>query len=274
MMKKNFKESILSAACGVTVMAMILPIVGFAAARNNNATSTLGTGASGKSGFCLQVEKLSSKIDQRLTEREEKIKEAQTGRTQNFKDKRDNRDSELEQFREKWNANRDQFYAKLAEKADTNAKKQALEKFKVSVEAAVKTRRAAIDKAINDYRAAVDKLVASRKTAIDAAKVTYRNAIRSAFKNANDACAKNDVDPAKVREQLKADLGAARNKYQSDVQAAEKIGQSIQDLIKTRREAVAKAIEEFKTTLEKARVDLKEAWGTEGSSSGENNPLQ
>jgi hypothetical protein len=64
-----------------------------------------------------------------------------------------------------------------------------------------------------------------------------------------------------VRTELKADLKTARDKYKSDIQAAEKIGDSIQALIKARRDAVAKAIEDFKAALEKAKVDLKAAWG-------------
>lgn len=264
MMQKNFKKVILNAACILVVVAMVLPMVGLAARSNSaNATSTLGIGATGKNGICLQIGNLSSKIDQRLAERETGIQEKRTERTQNFEAKRESRDKELEQLRERWNENREQFYAKLTEKADTDAKKQALVKFKAAVEAAVKARRAAIDQANSVYRAAIDKLVASRKTAIDAAKSTYRVAVQAAFKKATDACAKSDADFAKIREQLKAELKAAQDKYQTDVQAAEKVGKSVQDLITARRESVSKALADFKTALEKAKTDLKAVWGTE-----------
>lgn len=256
-------------ACLFIVIGMIMPVVGLAALRTNrgNASSIPTASATKKAiGVCARTGELLSKIDQRLTDREAKIRERRTERAGNFKERRDNRDAKLEQFRDKWNENREQFYAKLGEKADTDAKKQALEKFKITVETAVKTRRAAIDQAIENYREAVDKLVADRKAAIDAVKSTYRSATRLAFQNANDECAKNDVDPAKVREQLRADLKAARDKYQTDIQAAEKVGKSIQDLIKARREAVAKAVADFKTVLEKARVDLKAAFGAGNAS--------
>lgn len=269
MTKKNFKGFIGNTACVITILAIILPIAGFAATRNNNAnaTSTPASGAAGKNGVCLQTGNLSSKIDQRLTEREAKIQEKITERTQNFEQRRENRDSKLEQLREKWDENREQFYAKLTEKAGTDAKKQALVKFKAAVEAAVKARRAAIDQANSAYRAAINKLIANRKTVIDSAKSTYRNAIRLAFKNANDACAKNDVDSAKVREQLKAELKIAQDKYQTDIQAAEKVGKSAQDLIKARRDSVEKALADFKTAMEKARTDLKAVWEAANSNS-------
>lgn len=271
-MKKNFKNVVLNTACILAVMAMVLPIVGLAASRvkNTNVTSTSEMGATGKNGVCLQAGNLSSKIDQRLTERETEIQEKRMERTQNFEAKRERRDRELEQLREKWNENREQFYAKLTEKADTDAKKQALVKFKAAVEAAVKARRAAIDQANGDYRAATDKLVASRKTAIDAVKLTYRNAIRAAFKKANDDCAKSDADSAKIREQLKTELKANQDKYQADVQAAEKVGKSVQELITARRDSVAKALADFKVALEKAKIDLKAAGGTENSSDANN----
>jgi len=208
--------------------------------------------------ICDNLEKWVVKTDQVLTERETKIVEKQTERLEKLNEKRDNRDQKLEQFRENWNEHWDEHFAMLEEKASTSEQKQALVDFQEAVKDALASRQAAVDSAITQFRTGLDKLIADRKTAIETARNAYLDAYNAAVESAKQACA-NGGDPSQIKETLKAALKAAKDKFNSDRHAIEKM--DVKKLVEVRQQAFKDALNYFKKVMETERTKLKAAFG-------------
>jgi len=207
--------------------------------------------------ICDNLEKWVVKTDQVLTDRETKIDEKQTERLEKLNEKRDNRDQKLEQFRTFWEEQWDKHFTALEEKASTSEQKQALVDFKEAVKDALASRQAAVDSAINQFRTDLDKLIADRKTAIETARNAYLNAYNAAVQTAKDSCT-NGSDPAQIKETLKAALKAARDKFNSDRQAIEKM--DVKKLVEARQQAFKEAFDYFKKVMEEERAKLQVAF--------------
>jgi tetratricopeptide (TPR) repeat protein len=204
--------------------------------------------------ICSNLEKWVVKIDQILTEREMKIEEKQTERLEKLNERRENRDTKLEEHREKWEEKWEEHFAILEEKASTSEQRQALVEFKETVQDIRASRQAAVDTAIFQFRTSLDGLIADRKEKIEEAKTAYINAYNVAIQNAKQACS-DGGDPSQIRETLKTALKAAKDKFNADKQAIEKM--DVKKLVETRQQAFKEALEYFKKAMEKARADLK-----------------
>ncbi len=207
-------------------------------------------------GYCARLSTLSSNIDQRIANRDSRLEAKRTEIANRIETRQGERDARILEKRAKWDANRAEHFAKLEERAQTDEQQQAVVAFKETINASIATRRAAIDEAIQDFREGVKEAIASHKLSVDTVVSTFRNSIQSAFGKATSDC-ENGVDPRTARENLRADLRAAREKLASDRQEIEKLKTPKETLIAARREAIKKAIEDFKSELESARADLK-----------------
>lgn len=210
--------------------------------------------------FCNQLENWASKIDQNITERQEKIIEKQTERLQKLNERRENRDTKLEQHREKWEEKWQEHFDMLEDKASTSVERQALVEFKETVLEAKASRQAAVDEAISDFRDALGQVVNNRKTATEQARVEYQNAYKTAVDKAKADCIAG-IDPAQVRETLKAALKVAKDEFEKDRQAIEKI--DVKPLIEARQQAFKEALDYFKRIMNEARNELRAAFGLE-----------
>ena len=206
-------------------------------------------------------EKLASQavgIDQIISDREVKIQEKQTEITDKLAQKRETRDIKLEQHRNEWEEQWGERFTQLEEKASTSEEKQALVEFKSTVQEAIASRQAAVDKAISDFRVALDKIIADRKTATDTAKTNYVNAYDAAIQKAQDDCT-NGVDANTIRATLKADLKAAKDKFNSDRKVIDKM--DLKPLVDVRQQAFKEALDYFKKVMEAERTKLKAVFG-------------
>jgi hypothetical protein len=204
--------------------------------------------------ICDNLEKWVVKIDQALTEREMKIEEKQIERLEKLNEKRGSRDQKLEQHRETWEEKWEEHFGMLEERASTSEQKQALVGFKEAVKEAIASRQAAVDGAISQFRTDLDKLIADRKTAIEATKTVYINAYNVAVQNAEQACV-GGSDPLQIKEALRTALKAAKDKFNSDRRAIEKL--DLKSLVEVRQQAFKEALEYFKKAMEEARADLR-----------------
>ena len=114
------------------------------------------------------------------------------------------------------------------------------------------------DEAISDFRDALDQAIANRKTAVETAKNNYLAAYQAAIDKAKADCAAG-IDPAKVRDTLQVALKAAREKFNSDKQAIEKL--NLKPLVEARQQAFKEALDYFKKAMQEARDKLKAALG-------------
>lgn len=224
---------------------------------NTTGDNTTGSNATNKQGlFCQNVDKWTSTIETRLADREAKVVAKVKERDTNVANRRAERDANLENKRDGWDTNRAERYANLEAKATTEEQKQAVMDFEDTIDTAVAVRRAAIDGAITTFRGEVNKLVAARRQAVSAAVNTFKSAVAAAGTKAKEDCS-NSVAAATVRQNYRAALKAARDKFQADKQAIDKIGTQMQALAQTRNAAVKQAVDSFVSTLQAAIAQLK-----------------
>jgi len=258
-MRANFK-SILKTGFLVSLLAIILlPLWIFAQNTNDN--------QKGKA-ICTTISNLASKYDQRVSDRETKLEEKRTEITDRINNLWAERDAKLAEKRTKWDTNREEHFAKLEEKAVTDGQKQALLVFRQAVTTAITSRRAAIDEAIKNFRQGVEQAKINRKAKVDTLNNTFRNSVKAAFEKAKTDCDAG-VDIATIRENFREEVKAAKDKFESDRKDLEKLQTSMETLITTRREAIKKAIDDFKLAMEKAESDFKVAFSSETTPSEE-----
>lgn len=179
----------------------------------------------------------------------------------NFEDRRDTADATLNGIREKQDEKRNEMYMRLEEVANKDvAKLAALEDFKKTVEKAVTNRRDVIDNATGDFRKSVDEVVASKKADVTTAIDVFQSSVDTAFKKAEADCA-DKADPKTVRDTLTTSMKDAREKLQESRRSFEKTSESIPVLAEAKKTAINEAMQDFTATIEKARTDLKAAFG-------------
>lgn len=251
MTKMSFRNQFRNLGLAVLVICLFVPSLLFAKT-SPSASSALG--------FCSGINALALKLEQRMTNRFGKIEEKRTDAMTNLEERQQKRDERQEQNRQRFDQNRAEFLAKLEARAQTDAQKAALAKFKAAVTEAIKAHRAAIDSAKSAFRQGVEQAIASRKSAVNLATKAYQDAVKAALAKAKADC-KAGVEPAAVREELHRALKVARDKFETDRQAIEKLKDSLKPLIEARKAAIAKANQDFQTAIEKARTELKAALG-------------
>jgi len=183
-----------------------------------------------------------------MTEQQEKLSRQLNNVQVRQKDSRENAD---EKFAE--------HIAKLEERAQTSEQKQAVAAFKTAVSKAIRDRRAAVDEARDEFHDGLADLADDRNTAALQAAERYRTAVKTALQNAERSCGQN-VEPAKIREQVKTALEAGREEYGNKEDGLSKYRKSANELAEVKNTAVKTAQETFKTAIAKAIDDLKKAF--------------
>lgn len=219
--------------------------------------------------ICENLAERSSKLREKLGDQYEKISERKVNRSNVFDEKRTERDATLDEKRADRDVNREKMYAELLERAgDDMEKKAAVSVFQSAVETAVSDRKKAVDAAIVAFRSGVDAAIGSRKNTMDANIADFKSAVEKATSQVKSDC-EAGKDPASVRTSFETSLKAARAKVADDRAAAEKVGVAVSALAETKRAAFLLAHETFKTAMEKARTNLKAAFGTSGNDESE-----
>jgi len=255
---KMHSKLITYSAATILIASLVSPAVDLPAGRQALAQTTTTSTPSIK-GFCSRISEISTGIDQKLGERGVKFEEKKTERIKKIADHRIEVDKRFAENRVKFDENRAEHYSKLEDKATTDSQKQAVAAFKAAVEAAIATRKATVDAAIPTFRQGVDAAIASRKSAADTAVNAFKNSVDAANTKAKTDCA-GGIDPKTVRQNLQTGLKAARQKLTSDIKELDKIESTVQSLIAVRKDALNKALLDFKTAVEKAKNDLKAAF--------------
>lgn len=246
-MKMNSKKIFARLAGLVFVLTLISPVVSFAQT------------TPAKNAFCSRIDQIITPIEQRMADRGAKLQAKWQEIDANLTKRVANRNTRLLDNRNIHDDNREAQYAKLEAKATTDAQKQAIVSFKAVVESAVVTRKAAVDSAISALQQSVDQSIDARRAAITTAKNEFTSAKSAAIEKAKADCAEG-VAPQTIRETFRTSMESAQDKFKSDYKAIEKLKGSFESVRDTRKQAVEKAITDFKVTMEKARIDLKTAF--------------
>ena len=231
------------------IVGLLLPVTLFAQGTQAEFPSEL-------KGFCAKINEITSRIDQRIAEKETKLKIKWQQRANNLESRRASRDMQRVENRASRDTSYEERYKKLEARATTESQKQAVAVFKAASESAIIARKSAIDTAINTFKQSTDQTIASRKSAIDTAINTFKTAKMAAFEKAKADCAAG-IDGKITRETLRSSMKSAQEKFKSDRQAIEKIKDSLELVRQDKKQIFEKAISDFKLEMEKARNDLK-----------------
>ncbi|MEK7610679.1 MAG: hypothetical protein AAB468_02940 [Patescibacteria group bacterium] len=210
-------------------------------------------------GACARFEQAAHKLEHKVGERHDRLLAKKTERMTKLTERRADRLATRTEHRVDWTERRDEIFDRLEAKADTDAKKQALATFQQVVNTAVTTRRAAIDAAANTFHQGVDGAVNARQQAAETASQVFKKAVADALAKAQTDCAATGADAAAVKETYRASVKQARETFNTARQAVEKM--DLETLNTVRKAAFQKAADDFKATMDKARADLKVAFG-------------
>jgi hypothetical protein len=247
-MKMNSKPLL----CAIGVALFIVLAVPFLIFAQSSSTES-------KKVFCDKIADLSAKVSQRISDQETKINEKKKEIENRILNYWVEQDAKLTEKRKGWDEGRTAQYAKLEELAATDAQKQAVTVFKEQAGAAISARRASINVAVSAFRQGLQQAKDSRKIKISATVTAYKNSVNAAFQKAQNSCA-SGAGAAAIRQNLVNDLRAAKEKYSSDKQSVGEIKDGVLALVTTRKTAIEKAIQDFKTAMESARFQLKTAF--------------
>lgn len=212
--------------------------------------------------MCERLGGFISKMDERISQGENKVQNRHQERLTNWEDRQNEVEANLAQFRNQRDTNIEAHFKALEERVKTEEQKKAVANFEETVQKAIETRRNAVDAAMDDFRDGVKKAIDSKQGAVDTAMADFKNAKSAALEKAKSDCDKG-VAPATVRQNLRASLGLARQKFQTSRQNSEKVGTTVTALVATRKQAVEKALAEFKASMTQARTELKKSFPTD-----------
>ncbi len=221
-----------------------------------------------KQTICERFISWSAKVLQRITDAETKIDAKRQELKNKLNERWIERSDKIAETRAEWNANREEHFKKLEERSQTDAQKQAVLTFRQAVTSAIEARKKAIDEARETFKKGVENAVSARKTAVDATKLVFKNTVTAAVDEAKAACSAN-TDIKTIRENLQKKLKAAREKFAADRQTIEKMKDGAQTLITARRNAVEKAISDFKNAMQTAKNTLKPFFGEQVGEQGQ-----
>lgn len=211
--------------------------------------------------FCQRVETLDTNMQKRLDDRLARVVQRRTDQLNKLQAKIEERDQNIAAKREEADAKRAELIAKLEAQAVTQEQKQAVATFKAAIEAAVTARRAAVNAAGKTFRDGVKQALNTRFDTTKSLAQAMRADVDAEYEKAKTECA-NGTEPKTARQTLIDNLKTLRAKYIEDLKAVDKVITQLETLKKTRNEAVKKAVDEFKATVQTAVAELKAAFPT------------
>ena len=209
--------------------------------------------------FCERIDEVASRIDQQVTNRTTKLQTKRQEGINQLAGRRNVRNERAVENRVKRDENRTEHYAKLEARAVTSAQKEAVATFRATVESAITARKTAIDSATQSFRQSLNQVIIARQAAIDAAVNTFQSSRATAVNQARADCAAG-IDARTVRETFHTNIRTAQAQFNNERQGIEMRKDLIEPIQGTQRQAIEKAITDFRATMEKARTDLQAAF--------------
>lgn len=221
-----------------------------------------------KNAFCARLTSNALSIQNQLSEKYGQLTERKQKRVQTFKANREDRKEKFTELRDKAKDTRAQAQDRLSKIAKTEAQKQAVQNFQTKAKTAMETRHTAVDAAMLAFRTALDKEAENRNTILTEAHNPYKTAVQTAITNAKADCA-TGKETGTIKTELNTALKSAKDALQTARQQLTQSKTAVEVIVKTRNEAVKKAADEFRSTMEKLRAELKTAFTANRTSESE-----
>ena len=238
-------------------LGLLSPNVSYAALGLGGSPNGQGIGGG---NFCAKI--ANNKLDQQIATKVSRLQSDYQDRQTKITKKRAEQATNLSDKQAQWDASSAQRFAKLQAKAETDAEKAAVAKFIAAINAAVKIRRSAVAAAGDIFRVGVDRAILARRSALITVLDSYYKAVKAALDKAKTDCAATGANDATVRTAFVANMKTAQTKLQTEKTNVDKLGETIQKLVDTKKAALAKAVADFKVAVEAARIELEKAFPT------------
>ena len=209
--------------------------------------------------FCVRIDEVISRVDQQITNRTTQLQVQRQKGINKLTERRNARNERAVENRIKRDGNRTEHYAELEARATTDAQREAVAAFRSTVESAITARKTAIDSATQSFRQSLNQVMTARQTAIDTAVNAFQSSQTTAVNQARADCTAG-IDAKTVRETFHANIRTAQAQFNNERQIIEERKDLIEPIRGTQRQAIEKAIADFKATMKKARADLQAAF--------------
>jgi hypothetical protein len=214
--------------------------------------------ADNASNFCTRLAIAKSVVNGLVTKAEATRGTVRTDILNKLKDRKTQRATQIQKNRDNAKAAFEAAVVKIEAKATTDAQIAAVATFKTTVETAISTRQAAVDAAVAAYQASLTQLVGAREDVIKNAAATMKSSVAAATATAQASCTAGD-DPVTIRTTLITSIKTASETFRGSVSVKVNgsMAQQLKDIAQTRDAAIKAANEAFRTTIQKAKADLK-----------------
>ena len=258
MNNKKIKSAIFAVVIGAFVAFPALAMT--EAPRMIQSGADSGFGQKIMANVCSRLGEFSANREARWNEMDNKLENKRQEKTQEMEKKRSEAEQKMEQKRTDLDTKRLAGYEKLNSIATTDEQKQAVAEFKEAVETAVNLRRAVIEEANSARQNQMEQLMNEHKNTVEARNNSFREEVKNAEGALKEKCNAGDVDFAQMRAQLQAQIKEARDRYKQNKNETAPIGDSVKEINSAHKDAVQKAIEDFKNALAVAKSSLKSAF--------------
>lgn len=236
---KSRKITILILTIALTLSNTVLSFAGNQAPRN-----------------CSNINTFTVKLNSRISEKESSFLITKSAQIKKLSSLQTRQNQKLEMVLEKQTQNIAFLYAKLEILAKTDYQKQTINNFKLSVDAAIKTRRSAIDAANSIFRNTVNKLIIDRQEITKNLINDFKEKNIVTLEKARVACI-NGEPLINLRSNLLGELRNSKETFTTEIRNIGNLKFAIEPLVKTNRNSIKLAEENFKHDLESARLTLK-----------------
>lgn len=206
--------------------------------------------------ICAKLNQLDPKIEKSLSQKQLNLENHRKEQSNKIQSSFDNKTSQINQSRELWDKNRLEHYDKLSDKANTQEQVDALNQFKSTIESAVIKRRAIYDQANNEYRNAIKNIIGNNQSTIDIVISNYQTQLTQARLQATQDCESN-IEDAEVKNNFNSKLKTAKANLEDNKVGIEQISSQISLIRQNRTTLLENAAQEFKTTLQGAKEQLR-----------------
>lgn len=203
---------------------------------------------------CQAVDQIAVRIQTDLTDKKAQVDKKRETLTVQAADRTDKRQSQLQEKRLQWDAKRQENFEKLRAKAETDEQKKAVELYVTAMTDAIEVRRTANDAAFAAFRVDLESIKSSIDQSVQQNLLATQSAVAQAIANAKAAC-ESGQDLTKIKENLKLELQAAKEKSKTSRQEALK-NEQFTAAVEKRNQAVKTNSAVFLQSTQAAREEL------------------
>ncbi len=203
---------------------------------------------------CQAIDQIAVRMQTDLTDKKAQVDKKRESLTVQAAERTDKRQSQLQEKRLQWDAKRQENFEKIRAKAETDEQKKAVEVYVTAMTDAIEVRRTANDAAFAAFRVDLEAIKSNIDQSVQQNLLATQAAVTQAIANAKAAC-ESGQDVAKIKETLKLEMQAAKEKSKTSRQEALK-NEQFTAAVEKRNQAVKTNSAVFLQSTKAAREEL------------------